>query len=300
MRTVSHRVSTRVASCLLTVAGIWHRVSEIDSARAFVCVVCAIPLCAVLLVTVFASRREWIIITNYIEYHNLNMDLLVSPASAEEAKYALSADIIDVKKPSEGSLGANFPWVIAAIKDMTDKPVSAAIGDYAFLPGGASQGAFGAACAGADYVKVGLMFDGDEKALEFIQAVTRAVKWKFPEKTVVIATYADYGRVDSISPFDMAPIAAKAGADVAMIDTAIKDGKSLFDHLNEAELTEFTSKNRALGLRTALAGSLKFDDLPVLKRINPEIIGVRGMVCGGDRSNAIREELVQKAIAMVR
>ncbi|MBN2734963.1 MAG: (5-formylfuran-3-yl)methyl phosphate synthase [Methanomicrobiaceae archaeon] len=228
------------------------------------------------------------------------MDLLVSPAGVQEAKYALSADIIDVKKPSEGSLGANFPWVISEIKSMTEKPVSAAIGDYDFRPGGASQGAFGAACAGADYVKVGLMFEGDENALEFIKSVTKAVKWKFPEKTVVIASYADYDRVDAISPFDMAPLAAKAGADIAMIDTAVKDGKGLFDFLNEEELLKFTNTNRELGLKTALAGSLKFEDLDILKRIDPEIIGVRGMVCGGDRSAVIREELVQKAMTMVR
>ncbi|MBP2134597.1 uncharacterized protein (UPF0264 family) [Methanomicrobium sp. W14] len=228
------------------------------------------------------------------------MDLLVSPSSAEEARYALSADIIDVKKPSEGSLGANFPWVISEIKNMSKKPVSAAIGDFGFLPGGASQAAFGAACAGADYIKVGLKFDGEEKAFDFIRDVTKAVKWRFPEKIVVAAAYADSGRVDSISPFDMAPIAAKAGADVAMIDTAVKDGKGLFDFLNKEELAKFTENNRKLGLKTALAGSLKFNDLTVLKKINPEIIGVRGMVCGGDRSAVIREELVQKAMAMVR
>jgi len=228
------------------------------------------------------------------------MDLLVSPSSVEEAKNSLSADIVDVKKPSEGSLGANFPWVISEIKSLSDKPVSAAIGDYSFKPGSAAQSAFGAASAGADYIKVGLMFGGDEDALEFMKAVVKGVKWRFPEKTVVIASYADYDRVDAISPFEMAPLAAKAGADVAMIDTAVKDGKGLFDSLNESELIEFTEKNRALSLQTALAGSLKFEDLGRLKKINPEIIGVRGMVCGGDRSETIKPELVEKALSLVR
>ena len=58
--------------------------------------------------------------------------------------------------------------------------------------------------------------------------------------------------------------------------------------------------NRDAGLGTALAGSLVFEDLPVLKRIDPEIIGVRGMVCGGDRNATIREDLVAKALAGVR
>ena len=85
------------------------------------------------------------------------MQLLVSPRDIEEAKRSLAADIVDVKKPDEGSLGANFPWVIRAIKNLSTKPVSAAIGDYDFKPGGASLAAYGAAHAGADYIKIGLM-----------------------------------------------------------------------------------------------------------------------------------------------
>ena len=60
------------------------------------------------------------------------MQLLVSPSSILEARSAVDADIIDVKKPSEGSLGANFPWVIKEIKSFAKKPVSAAIGDFPF------------------------------------------------------------------------------------------------------------------------------------------------------------------------
>ncbi|MDD1658356.1 MAG: (5-formylfuran-3-yl)methyl phosphate synthase [Methanomicrobiales archaeon] len=227
------------------------------------------------------------------------MRLLVSPSSLEEAARSLAADIIDVKRPAEGSLGANFPWVIRAIRDLTDKPVSAAIGDFDFRPGGAALAAYGAACAGADYVKVGLLFDGEDRARELIRAVVRGVKGEFPSKAVVIAAYADYARLSTISPMAMAPLAAECGADVAMIDTAIKDGKRLFDHMDEEALAEFTAGNRRLGLETALAGSLRFDDIPLLKRIGPEIIGVRGMVCGGDRSSTIRAELVEKARAMV-
>jgi hypothetical protein len=104
----------------------------------------------------------------------------------------------------------------------------------------------------------------------------------------------------TISPFSIGPLVADAGADVAMIDTGIKDGKSLFEFMDEETLTRFTEQNRELGLQTALAGSLKFEDLDALKRIDPEIIGVRGMVCGGDRSTTIRVELVEKAMMMLR
>ena len=81
------------------------------------------------------------------------MQLLVSPSTIDEAIHSVAADIIDVKKPSEGSLGANFPWVIREIKTLLAKPLSAAIGDFDYKPGGAALAAYGAACAGADFVK---------------------------------------------------------------------------------------------------------------------------------------------------
>jgi uncharacterized protein (UPF0264 family) len=228
------------------------------------------------------------------------MQLLVSPASIDEAKHALAADIVDVKRPEEGSLGASFPWIIRTIKGLTNKPVSAAIGDFEWKPGGASLTALGAAAAGADYIKIGLMFEGKEEARELISAVVRAVKDTYPEKFVVISAYSDWKRLSTISPFDMVPIAAEAGADITMVDTGIKDRKSTFEFMNEADLIRFTSLNRENGMKTAIAGSLTFDDIPVLKRISPDIIGVRGMVCGGDRRAMVQEELVLKAVAMVR
>ncbi|MGD1004270.1 MAG: (5-formylfuran-3-yl)methyl phosphate synthase [Methanoregulaceae archaeon] len=228
------------------------------------------------------------------------MQLLVSPSNIDEARRSIAADIIDVKKPSEGSLGANFPWVIKEIKSFTEKPVSAAIGDFTYKPGGASLAAYGAAHAGADYIKIGLAFDGANRASDVISAVVKAVKDEFPKKYVVIAAYSDYKRMGTISPFEMAPIAADLGADVVMVDTGIKDSKSTFEFMNEKDLKLFTSKNADLGLKTALAGSLGFADIVTLKRINPDIIGVRGMVCGGDRNATIQEDLIATALAMIR
>ena len=227
------------------------------------------------------------------------MFLLVSPCTIEEASRSLAADIIDVKRPAEGSLGANFPWVIRAVKGMTEKPVSAAIGDFDYRPGSAALAAYGAACAGADYIKIGLMFSGRDRAREVIAAVVRAVKEEFPEKNVVIAAYSDFARLGTIPPSEAARLAADCGADVAMVDTGLKDGRSTFDFMDEQALADFTEANRGSGLRTALAGSLRFEDIARLKRINPDIIGVRGMVCGGDRSATIEPALVEKALRMI-
>ena len=228
------------------------------------------------------------------------MQLLVSPSTIDEARHSVAADIIDVKRPSEGSLGANFPWIIREIKTLSAKPLSAAIGDFDYKPGGAALAAYSAACSGADFVKIGLAFDGKDRARDVIAAVVRAVKDEFPEKFVVVAAYSDYQRMRSISPFEMAPIAADCGADFAMVDTGIKDRQSTFVFMNEDMLRSFTDDNRKLGLGTALAGAFTFEDIGALKRINPDIIGVRGMVCGGDRNATVREDLIKTALAMIR
>ena len=88
------------------------------------------------------------------------MKLLVSPKDVKEASEAIAggADIIDVKNPREGALGANFPWVIRQIRLLAPVrvEVSCAIGDVPNLPGSVSLAALGAATLGVDYVKVGL------------------------------------------------------------------------------------------------------------------------------------------------
>jgi len=230
------------------------------------------------------------------------MKLLVSPINREEAIIASrgGADIVDVKNPKEGSLGANFPWVIRDIKEVVNgrQPISATIGDFNYKPGTASLAALGAAVAGADYIKVGLYdIQTEAQALELLTKITRAVKDYDPSKKVVASGYSDYKRINSISPFLLPAVAAEAGVDVVMVDTGIKDGKSTFEFMDERELKEFTDLAHEHGLENAIAGSLKFEDLPVLERIGPDIIGVRGMVCGGDRRTAIRQELVEKLVA---
>lgn len=226
------------------------------------------------------------------------MKLLVSPINVEEANISRlgGADIIDVKNPKEGSLGANFPWMISSVaKAAGQVPVSATIGDFNFKPGTASLAALGAAVAGAEYIKVGLYdIQTEDQALEMMVNIVRSVKDHDRNKKVVASGYSDYRRINSISPFELPAIGAEAGVDVVMMDTGIKDGKSTFKFLTEEELTQFVSDAKSLGLQSALAGTIKFEDIPSLKRISPDIIGVRGCVCGGDRNSTIKQELVER------
>ncbi len=88
------------------------------------------------------------------------MQLLISVVNAGEVEAALSggADILDIKNPGEGSLGAPAPGLIRQARRLAPRPqaVSVAIGDMPNLPGTAASVALGAASCGADYVKVGL------------------------------------------------------------------------------------------------------------------------------------------------
>jgi len=231
------------------------------------------------------------------------MKLLVSPINVEEAKIAKlgGADIIDVKNPKEGSLGANFPWMIHAVKKVVGSiPVSATIGDFNYKPGTASLAALGAAVSGAEYIKVGLYdIQTGDQALDMLLNIVRSVKGYDKNKKVVASGYSDYRRINSISPFELPSIGSKAGVDVVMMDTGIKDGCSTFDFLTEQELIEFVSNARSYRLKTAIAGTIKFEDIPALKRISPDIIGVRGCVCGGDRSSTIKQELVERLKAEI-
>jgi (5-formylfuran-3-yl)methyl phosphate synthase len=64
--------------------------------------------------------------------------LLVSVVSGEEAQHALAggADIVDVKDPGEGALGAPAPSVLADVVRVVGAgaPVSVALGDLPDLP----------------------------------------------------------------------------------------------------------------------------------------------------------------------
>lgn len=232
--------------------------------------------------------------------------LLVSPKNVDEAKEAIEGDcdIVDCKNPEEGSLGANFPWVIQDLKttiSSSQKPgiqLSATIGDMPYLPGTASLAAVGLATIGVDYIKVGVHGPKTkDQAKKLLENIVRAAKSVNDNVSVVAAAYADYKRIKtSIPPIDLVEIAAETGCDVVMVDTAIKDAKGLMDFMNHDEISRFCNKGEEAGLMVALAGKLRMQDIPFLKTTGARIIGVRSMVCQGfDRlRGAIEASLVMQ------
>lgn len=226
--------------------------------------------------------------------------LLVSPRSVEEARTATgpNVDIIDVKNPDEGSLGANFPWIISQIREEVpdEIPISAAIGDFPDLPGSASLAVLGAVEAGANIVKVGLKGSKTpEAATKLMSSVSKSIGKNTEEAEVVACAYGDYRRADTLDPADLPEVGKEADVDFVVVDTAIKDGKPVTDFLSLEDLRAFTEDAHSLNLKVALAGSLGPEEVKDLLELGPDVIGVRGVVCErGDRDEGrITEERIR-------
>jgi uncharacterized protein (UPF0264 family) len=229
--------------------------------------------------------------------------LLVSVTDAHEACVAAEGgvDIVDVKNPAEGSLGAPAPGVIARVREVVgpDHPVSAAIGDLPNLPGTAALAALGAARSGAAYVKVGLWGTSTEdEAVTLLRAVREAVDggaW------IIAAAYADATRVPSspLPPEAVVAAARRAGVDGCLLDTALKDGRGLFEWLGPTALAALVAEGHAAGLEMALAGALRAEDLPAVRATGADVVGVRSAACrSGRRTASLDAERIERLRAM--
>jgi uncharacterized protein (UPF0264 family) len=218
------------------------------------------------------------------------MRLLVSVTDAHEARVAVEGgvDIVDVKNPAEGSLGAAGPGVIERVRAVVppERPVSAAIGDLPNLPGTAALAALGAARAGAAYVKVGLWGTSTtDAAVAVLRAVRDAIDG---EAAVVAAAYADAERVPGgpLPPGAVVEAARRAGVGGCLLDTAVKDGRGLFQWLTPEALGALVAEGHAAGLEMALAGALRAEELSAVRATGADIAGVRAAACHHGRRTA--------------
>ena len=218
------------------------------------------------------------------------MRLLVSVADAREARVAVEGgvDIVDVKNPAEGALGAPAPGVIERVREVVppDRPVSAAIGDLPNLPGTAALAALGAARSGAVYVKVGLWgASTTDEAVGVLRAARGAVNGG---AVVIAAAYADAERVPAgpLPPGAVVDAARRAGVGGCLLDTAVKDGRGLFEWVAPEALEALVAEGHAAGLEMALAGALRAEDLSVVRTTGADIAGVRSAACRNGRRTA--------------
>src|SRR3954447_15313486 len=218
------------------------------------------------------------------------MKLLVSVVDAAEARLAVAAgvDVVDVKNPAEGSLGAPAPGVIARVRDVLgrDAPLSAAIGDLPSLPGTAALAALGAARSGAAYVKVGLWGSSTtDDAVAVLRAARDAVGG---DAAIVAVTYADAARVPSrpLPSRELVVAARRAGVTGCLLDTSVKDGRGLLSWLQTGALAALVAEAHDAGLEMALAGELRAEDLSTIRATGADVAGVRSAACRDARRTA--------------
>lgn len=225
------------------------------------------------------------------------MRVLISTVSYEEAASILDTgvDIINMVNVNEGSLGAQFPWRTREVVELARRAgikASATLGDLPYKPGTAALAALGAAHSDVAYVKAGLYgLTSYEEASDMMKAVRRAVRMLSDEVQVIAAGYADHRRFVGLDTRDLLRAAQDAECDAVMIDTAVKDGRTLFDALSFDRIRTFVEQGKEAGLTVALGGSLTLEHGDRLFDLDPDIIAVRGAVCEGrDRKTRISPE----------
>lgn len=206
--------------------------------------------------------------------------LLASVADLAEVGLAVPhADLIDLKDPSKGALGA---WPIARIGEALRlvagrRPVSATVGDLPPDPEALTAAVLATAAAGVDIVKLGFFPGGDHVRLarELAPVAARGIALV----AVLMADHdPDHGIVSAL---------AAAGFRGVMLDTADKAAGSLLWHQPPAKLAEFVATARAHSLLTGLAGSLRIGDVAALAPLHPDFLGFRGALCARGRTTAL-------------
>ncbi|RLG73898.1 MAG: hypothetical protein DRO08_00960 [Thermoprotei archaeon] len=228
------------------------------------------------------------------------MKLLVSIWYPEELFDAVEggADIVDVKDPSSGSLGAPKPEVLRNIVNIINSKnikceLSAAVGDVKCCPSTVRLAAYFLASMKLNYIKVGIEANDVETAYNIARSVVEGAK-EVGSSKVILVGYADFRRVKSISPLNLPEIAYKAEADGVMIDTRIKNGANTFNYLTLSYLKKFVIRAKERSLLTALAGGIRGEHIKIAYGLGFDVVGVRTAACHGGRLGKVSRSKVEK------
>jgi len=206
--------------------------------------------------------------------------MLASVSNLQEAKIALqeNVDIIDLKDPANGALGAVTTEVAQEVVKFVSGQclVSATIGDLPMQATLIGKAIATMASTGVDIIKIGVFDDLTDEVIASLkqQAINGAKGSNGNQFTLVIVFFVDKG-LDSEKISDL----AKAGIRGVMLDTADKTKGNLRTHMQDEELQDFVSQAKSYGLLAGLAGSLKASDIRPLLVLEPDYLGFRGALC---------------------
>ncbi|VTU01592.1 Uncharacterized protein OS=Blastopirellula marina DSM 3645 GN=DSM3645_23711 PE=4 SV=1: DUF556 [Gemmataceae bacterium] len=220
--------------------------------------------------------------------------LLVSVRSADEVAAALAggADLIDVKEPAKGALGPAEAEVVASVIDAVKGkvPVSAALGEWS--PNALTEAHWHMELK-LNYVKWGLANYAPTPGWGEDLLDTRR---ELPVGTEMVAVaYADWERAKSVPPVELAKFAKRFRFKAFLLDTCVKDSKTLLDFMKPDEIQELVESLQRVYTTVAIGGSLRPEHLKPLKNVTPDFYAVRSSVCAaGKREGVIDEARVKK------
>jgi|APSaa5957512535_1039671.scaffolds.fasta_scaffold34452_1 (5-formylfuran-3-yl)methyl phosphate synthase len=213
--------------------------------------------------------------------------MLASVCSIAEAKLVQESDIdiIDLKDPREGALGALELSVVKNIVDLIDgvTPVSATIGDIPFQAELLEPVIHNMMLTGVDIIKIGVF--GNITGLSELAMINKLTQRGARIVLVIFAEEYD-------EEYDFEKL-AETGLVGVMLDTMDKQSGSLRDKLSDSALTKFVDSANSYGLLSGLAGSLTVKDIPSLLAMAPDYLGFRGGLCQqGRRENTLDRETI--------
>lgn len=220
--------------------------------------------------------------------------LLISVKNIEEAMIALEAnvDIIDLKDPNQGALGA---LDLDSTREIVRKVyghslISATVGELHTSIDELVADIQLRANAGVDIVKIAVsnLF----YQTNFYDAMTNLSKASIKIVAVFFA--------DEDIDLNLLPALKNAGFYGAMLDTRNKH-KNLLQVQHQQALHLFTQQCHQYQLKSGLAGSLQAQHIDLLIEINATYIGFRGGVCESSQRNfALKLAKVHEVINMLR
>ena len=215
--------------------------------------------------------------------------MLASVADAEEAALVAEggADIVDLKDPRRGAIGAvDMETARACLSALGGASrVSATLGDPPYEAESLLARARALVALGVDTLKLAVN-------AATLEALRRPLAALATETKLVGMLFAD-----EAPDFDLIPQLAEIGFAGAMLDTRAKGAGRLLTYLDVSKLDAFVARCRAAGLTSGLAGSLEPPDIPRLLLVAPDVLGFRGALCK-DRDRVARIDAA--AVALVR
>jgi (5-formylfuran-3-yl)methyl phosphate synthase len=217
--------------------------------------------------------------------------MLASVRGLDEVDCCLAAgvDILDLKEPAAGSLGAVDPSLAARVVARVAGRcvVSATLGDLGGDDPTLLPLALAMAGAGVDIIKVGLF---DARVPAAIEGLARAC----PDQALAAVAFADGDW--RTTPCERL---AAAGVVAVVLDTREKHRGGLLGYAALDELAVWLDEVRRHGLKVGLAGGIGSAEVPQLLGLQPDFLGFRGALCSGGRSGAVVAARVQQLRAMI-